>query len=67
MVRSGGQIVTIGLMGGKFSLALPAMVGQMRQFRGSVVGNLEEATEMLDFPMLRPPVSDTFLGVTRIH
>lgn len=58
VVRSSGQIVSIGLFGGKFSIPIPGLTLQTRQIRGSMTGTLAEATEMLQLvkdKKLQPP------------
>lgn len=58
VVRSSGQIVSIGLFGGKFSIPIPGLTLQTRQIRGSMTGTHSEAQEMLNLvrdKKLEPP------------
>ncbi|MGI9415885.1 MAG: alcohol dehydrogenase [Hyphomicrobiales bacterium] len=48
IVRKGGAVVVVGLLGGKFSIPVPMFPLQALSIIGSFVGSLNEAREMLD-------------------
>lgn len=48
VVRRSGQIVSVGLFGGKFQIPIPSLTLQTRQIRGTMTGSHSEAQEMLN-------------------
>jgi len=47
VVRNGGKVVVIGLLGGKMQAPLPLLVMRSRTIEGSLVGNMRQAKDML--------------------
>lgn len=67
LVRKGGLVVVVGLIGGALSLPLPALVMRGVALRGSFVGSLEELRALVDLaatgwwrglPVTRRPLSE---------
>jgi D-arabinose 1-dehydrogenase-like Zn-dependent alcohol dehydrogenase len=48
VIRTGGKVVVIGLMGGKMESPLPMFVFQSKSIEGSLVGNMRQAKEMIE-------------------
>lgn len=48
IIRSGGKVVIVGLMGGKMESPLPMFAFQSKSIEGTLVGNMKQTEEMLD-------------------
>lgn len=48
IIRSGGKVVIVGLMGGKMESPLPMFPFRQMSIEGSMVGNMRQAKEMLE-------------------
>lgn len=47
IIRTGGKVVVVGLMGGKMESPLPMFVFRSKAIEGSLVGNMRQAEDML--------------------
>merc|ERR1712032_1333457 len=69
IIRSGGKVVIIGLLGGKMQSPLPMFVFRSMGLEGSLVGNMRQANEMLE--LLRtgkvPVVPHQFRSIFEIN
>jgi len=48
IIRSGGKVVLIGLLGGALVSGIPALILQNRTIQGNLTGNMRQAKDMLE-------------------